>query len=158
LWDEGFNNVGLVLQSYLYRTEEDVKYVNQRSIRVRLCKGAYAEPATVAFPHKTDTDENYLKCAKALLVDGNYPGLATHDERLIDAICRFVTEQNIDRSRFEFQMLYGIRRDLQDSLLKQGYNLRVYVPYGNQWYPYFMRRLAERPANLMFFLSSLVHK
>ncbi|HEY3998481.1 MAG TPA: proline dehydrogenase family protein [Candidatus Xenobia bacterium] len=158
LWDEGYHNVGVVLQAYLYRTEQDVRDVNEKGIRVRLCKGAYAEPATVAFARKADTDANYLKLAQELLQNGTYPGLATHDEALIAATCQFVADKKIDRSRFEFQMLYGIRRDLQERLLSQGYNLRVYVPYGNQWYPYFMRRLAERPANLMFFLSSLVHK
>lgn len=158
LWDADYHNVGVVLQSYLYRTEDDVRAANQMGVRVRLCKGAYMEPPSVAFPRKADVDENYLKCARLLLTEGNYPGLATHDEAIIESILTFVKENNIDRSKFEFQMLYGIRTHLQEKLLSQGYNLRVYVPYGNQWYPYFMRRLAERPANLMFFLSSLVKK
>ncbi|MHB2021428.1 MAG: proline dehydrogenase family protein [Candidatus Xenobia bacterium] len=158
LWDAGFHNVGVVLQAYLYRTEKDVEAMIEKGVRVRLCKGAYNEPTTVAFEAKADTDANYVKLAKRLIEKGPYPGLATHDEKIIEAIKAWVTENKVDRSRFEFQMLYGIRRDLQERLLKEKYNLRIYVPYGTQWYPYFMRRLAERPANLVFFLSSLVRK
>ena len=151
-------NVGIVLQSYLRRTEMDVRRAIELRCRVRLCKGAYQEPPTVAFPDKADVDANYVRCMKQLIEEGNYPGLATHDPRIIDEAKRFVAEHRIERDRFEFQMLYGVRRDLQEQLVREGYRLRVYVPFGTQWYPYLMRRLAERPANLRFFLRSLVTK
>jgi proline dehydrogenase len=159
LWHEsGYRNVGIVFQAYLYRTEEDVREMNSLGARVRLCKGAYNEPAEVAFPKKADVDANYAKLVALLLQEGTYPGIATHDSRLIEYTKRFAARRGIDRSKFEFQMLYGVRREAQLELAEQGYNMRVYVPYGQQWYPYFMRRLAERPANVMFVLSNLVRR
>lgn len=156
LWHEsGYRNVGVVLQAYLYRTVNDVKEMNSIGARVRLCKGAYNEPESVAFPKKSDVDANYAKLTKLLLTEGNYPGLATHDSRLIEYAKRFAQKKGIDRSRFEFQMLYGIRRKEQADLAAEGYNMRVYVPYGQEWYPYFMRRLAERPANVVFIMGNL---
>ncbi|NDD30705.1 MAG: proline dehydrogenase [Proteobacteria bacterium] len=157
LW-QTHKNVGVVIQSYLYRSEPDIQMLNQMQARVRLCKGAYAEPPEVAFPLKADTDANYRKLAERLLSQGSYPGIATHDENMIEHVKRYARENGIGSDRFEFQMLYGIRRQKQEQLISEGYNLRVYVPFGRQWYPYFMRRLAERPANLMFFLNSLVRK
>ena len=150
------NNVGIVLQSYLYRTWSDVERAIQLKCRVRLCKGAYKEPASVAYPEKKDVDANYIKCVRELLDKGNYPGIATHDPAIINEVKRYVAEKNIDRSRFEFQMLYGVRRDLQEQLVKEGYRMRVYVPFGTQWYPYLMRRLAERPANVAFITGSVM--
>jgi proline dehydrogenase len=151
-------NVGIVLQSYLYRTSSDVERAIQLKCRVRLCKGAYKEPASVAFPDKAEVDANYVKCMHALLEHGNYPGIATHDPQIIADAKRFVAEHGIDRSRFEFQMLYGIRRDLQEQLVKEGYGMRVYVPFGTQWYPYLMRRLAERPANVAFITGNVMRE
>jgi proline dehydrogenase len=150
-----FKNTGTVLQSYLYRTDEDVERMISLGARVRLVKGAYLEPATVAHPEKAKVDEAYLRQAKRLLKDGFYPAVATQDEAIISELKGFVTEEKIDPKSFEWQMLYGIRRDLQDSLLKQGFNVRVYVPFGDSWYPYFTRRLAERPANMIFIAKSL---
>jgi proline dehydrogenase len=150
------DNVGIVLQSYLYRTWSDVEKAIQARCRVRICKGAYKEPAAVAFPDKKEVDQNYVKCTHALIEQGNYPGIATHDPAIIEDVKRFVTEQKIDRSRFEFQMLYGVRRDLQEQLVRDGYRIRVYVPFGTQWYPYLMRRLAERPANVAFITGNVV--
>jgi proline dehydrogenase len=159
LWhSSGFRNVGVVLQAYLYRTEDDVREMNRLGARVRLCKGAYNEPDEVAFPKKADVDANYAKLARLLLREGNYPGIATHDGRLIEHIKRYAASRHIAPARFEFQMLYGIRRELQVELVQQGYNMRVYVPYGKEWYPYFMRRLAERPANVVFILGNLVRR
>ena len=149
-------NVGIVLQSYLRRTAADVEYANRLGCRVRICKGAYQEPASVAFPEKRDVDENYVRCMQALMSDGNYPGVATHDERIIAQARRFAAEQKISTDRFEFQMLYGVRRDLQERLVRDGYRMRVYVPFGTQWYPYLMRRLAERPANVAFITGSVM--
>jgi proline dehydrogenase len=151
-------NVGIVLQSYLYRTWSDVERAIQTKCRVRLCKGAYKEPASVAFPEKTEVDRNYVKCMQSLLENANYPGLATHDPTIIDQAKAFVTSRGIERSRFEFQMLYGIRRDLQAQLVRDGYRLRVYVPFGTQWYPYLMRRLAERPANVAFITGNVMRE
>jgi proline dehydrogenase len=151
-------NVGIVLQSYLYRTSSDVERAIQAKCRVRLCKGAYKEPATVAFPEKSEVDKNYVKCMQALLEHANYPALATHDPAMIEQAKAFVTQQGIDRSRFEFQMLYGIRRDLQQQLVRDGWRLRVYVPFGTQWYPYLMRRLAERPANVAFITGNVMRE
>ena len=151
-------NVGIVLQSYLYRTSSDVERAVQTKCRVRLCKGAYKEPASVAFPEKREVDANYAKCMRVLLEQGNYPGIATHDPAIIADAKRFVAEHEIDRSRFEFQMLYGVRRDLQEQLVKEGYRMRVYVPFGGQWYPYLMRRLAERPANVAFITGNVVRE
>jgi proline dehydrogenase len=149
-------NVGVVLQSYLFRTENDVKRAITLHARVRICKGAYQEPASVAYPLKADVDANYVRCMQALMKDGNYPGLATHDEKIIAEAKRYAKEQGIDTSRYEFQMLYGVRRDLQEDLVAEGYRMRVYVPFGTQWYPYLMRRLAERPANVMFITGNVV--
>ena len=151
-------NVGIVLQSYLYRTWSDVERAVEVQCRVRLCKGAYKEPATVAFPAKRDVDANYAKCMRALLERANYPGLATHDTALIGQAVAFAKEKGIDASRFEFQMLYGVRRDLQEKLVREGWRMRVYVPFGTQWYPYLMRRLAERPANVAFMTGNVVRE
>lgn len=150
-----FKNVGVVIQAYLYRSEKDIDDLIRLKARIRLCKGAYHEPASIAFPKRKQVDENFILLMKKLLLHGNYPGIATHDLGMIDEAKRFARENNIHPSRFEFQMLYGIRRELAQILVSDGYNLRIYVPYGEQWYPYFMRRLAERPANLLFFLTSL---
>jgi proline dehydrogenase len=150
------NTVGIVLQSYLRRTEADVRDVLAIPARVRLCKGAYNEPPEVAFPDKRDVDDNYVRCMKLLLSSGVYHGIATHDENMIRATKEFAEKEGIGRERFEFQMLYGIRRDLQERLAREGYNVRVYVPYGKTWYPYFMRRLAERPANVWFVLKNFL--
>jgi proline dehydrogenase len=142
--------VGVVIQAYLYRSEADVEQLVADGIRIRLCKGAYKEPAEVAFPLKADVDANYVRLVAMLLDSPVYLGLATHDETMIAAAKRFAAEHQIARDRFEFQMLYGIRRDLQRKLVEEGYKVRVYVPFGTEWYPYFMRRLAERPANVVF--------
>jgi proline dehydrogenase len=159
LWHEGgYRNVGVVLQAYLYRTESDVREMNRLGARVRLCKGAYNEPAEVAFPRKADVDANFAKLTTLLLRDGTYPGIATHDARLISFTQRYAASKKIDPSKFEFQMLYGVRRELQGELAQQGYNMRVYVPYGKEWYPYSMRRLAERPANVMFVVSNMLKR
>jgi proline dehydrogenase len=159
LWHEGgHRNVGVVLQAYLYRTVADVREMNKLGARVRLCKGAYNEPEDVAFPKKSDVDANFAKLTRLLLTEGTYPGIATHDSRLIEYTKRFAAKRGISPSRFEFQMLYGVRREEQADLVKQGYNMRVYVPYGLEWYPYFMRRLAERPANVVFVLGNLFRR
>jgi proline dehydrogenase len=149
-----FEHVGTVVQSYLYRSKKDVEQLIARGIRVRLVKGAYKEPHPIAYQSKNDVDYNYMLLMKMLLARGNFPAIASHDQAIIDAARRFVRDYGINKDAFEFQMLYGIRRDLQDKLVKEGYKVRVYVPYGSQWYPYFMRRLAERPANLIFILSN----
>lgn len=151
-------HVGVVLQSYLYRTFDDCRRANELRARVRLCKGAYKEPASVAYPEKKDVDANYVKCMHLLMKEGNYPGLATHDPRMIDEAKRFAAAEGIAKDRFEFQMLYGIRRDLQEQLVREGYRMRVYIPYGTQWYPYLMRRLAERPANVAFITGNLARE
>jgi proline dehydrogenase len=148
--------VGVVLQSYLRRTEQDVANMIALGARVRLCKGAYQEPADIAFPNKKDVDANYVACMERLLERGNYPAIATHDERMIIHGKAFATSHGIPPTRFEFQMLFGVRRDLQRALRREGYRVRVYVPFGDQWYPYLMRRLAERPANIAFLLSSVI--
>ena len=144
------DNVGIVLQSALRRTVDDTEWAIEKACRVRLCKGAYLEPATVAFSAKKDVDANYVDAMKRLMQRGRYPGLATHDPVIIQEAVRFAKEQGIAADRFEFQMLYGVRRDLQESLVKERWGMRVYVPFGTQWYPYLMRRLAERPANIAF--------
>jgi proline dehydrogenase len=156
---DGFNNTGVVIQAYLYRTEKDVQRLVQEGAWIRLCKGAYAEPPEIAFPVKANTDANYIKLFQTLLSEearqnGVYLGIATHDEKMIEAAVKYVQENNIPRDAFEFQMLYGIRRELQEMLVQKGYRIRIYVPYGTAWYPYFVRRLAERPANLWFFVSN----
>jgi proline dehydrogenase len=143
-------SIGIVIQSYLYRSQADIELLLADGIRVRLCKGAYKEPAELAFPAKADVDKNYVQLSRVLLLSPIYHGLATHDEAMIAAAKAYATQHNIEPSRFEFQMLYGVRRDLQRKLAAEGYNVRVYVPFGREWYPYFMRRLAERPANVLF--------
>jgi proline dehydrogenase len=148
-------NVGIVLQSYLYRTFADVQRANLLKARVRICKGAYKEPETVAYPDKKDVDSSYVRCMQELMTKGNYPGIATHDEAIIGEAKRFASANDISPDRFEFQMLYGVRRDLQDQLVREGYRMRVYVPFGTQWYPYLMRRLAERPANVAFLTGNV---
>jgi proline dehydrogenase len=149
LWGPYKGHVGIVLQSYLYRTMADAQRANELGMRVRLCKGAYKEPASVAWPEKRDVDQNFVKVMHELMSKGTYPGIATHDETIIAEARRYAQEQGIAPDRYEFQMLYGVRRDLQDMLVKDGYRMRVYVPFGTQWYPYLMRRMAERPANMM---------
>ena len=150
------NAVGVVLQSYLRRTARDVEDMIALGARVRLCKGAYQEPPTVAFPDKRDVDAHYIHCMERLLERGNYPGIATHDTAIIAHAKDFARRSGLPPQRFEFQMLYGVRRDLQRRLRREGYNVRVYVPFGSHWYPYLMRRLAERPANVVFLLGNIV--
>jgi proline dehydrogenase len=148
--------VRAVVQAYLYRSEADIRMLSARMIPVRLCKGAYREPPTVAFERKNEVDANYVKLMKLLLAEGTNPAIASHDENIVREAVRHIREQKIPAERFEFQMLFGIRRDLQRELVSQGFRLRLYVPYGDAWYPYFMRRLAERPANLIFLAKNLV--
>jgi proline dehydrogenase len=157
LWDgtPPMRNVGVVIQAYLHRSADDIQRLIRAGARVRLCKGAYKEPETVAFQDKADVDTNYVALMRRLLKDGHYPGIATHDSAMIDATKQYARENSIDSSRFEFQMLYGVRRELQEQLVQEGYNVRVYTPFGDHWYPYFMRRLAERPANLWFAVNSI---
>ena len=150
--------VGIVLQSYLYRTFADVERANELRCRVRICKGAYKEPPTVAFPEKADVDANYVKCMRELMLNGNYPGIATHDTDIIESAKRLARESDIRTERFEFQMLYGVRRDLQETIVREGWRMRVYVPFGTQWYPYLMRRLAERPANIVFIAVNILRE
>jgi proline dehydrogenase len=156
------DNVGIVLQSYLYRTAKDIEQlIDEGLAHVRLCKGAYKEPASVAFPRKQDVDGNYVALMERMLSaeareKGSYLAIATHDSKIIDKARHFVAENNVPRDAFEFQMLYGIRRDLQRQLSAEGYRLRIYVPYGKEWYPYYMRRLAERPANILFIVRALI--
>jgi proline dehydrogenase len=149
-----FEHVGTVIQSYLFRSKKDIEQLIIQGVRVRLVKGAYKEPQSIAYQSKSDVDHSYVHLMTRLLAHGNFPAIATHDEAIIDATCKFARDHGISKEAFEFQMLYGIRRDLQDKLVHQGYNMRVYVPYGSQWYPYLMRRMAERPANLMFVMSN----
>jgi proline dehydrogenase len=148
--------VGTVIQSYMLRAEADVANLLADGIRIRLCKGAYKEPPEVAFQKKSEVDANYIKLMKTLLKSGIYHGLATHDENIINATKAFATEERIPRDAFEFQMLHGIRRDLQTSLVRDGWRMRVYIPFGTEWYPYFMRRLAERPANVFFIAKNML--
>ena len=150
------NTVGIVVQAYLRRTAKDVEDLLKIPARIRLCKGAYNEPPEVAFPDKRDTDENYVRLMRVLLASGTYHGIATHDPKMINATIDFVQREGIAQDAFEFQMLYGVRRDLQQQLVRDGYRMRVYVPYGKTWYPYFMRRLAERPANVWFVLKNML--
>lgn len=149
---------GVVIQSCLRRSDQDIDRLIEMKARVRLCKGAYLEPADVAYPDKGDVDRAYVRLMERLLERGNYPGLATHDQTIIEYAREFVRRKGIEASRFEFQMLYGVRRDLQDQLRQAGHNMRVYVPFGTQWYPYLMRRLAERPANIAFILGNVVRE
>src|SRR5579883_683332 len=155
---ERFEHVGTVIQSCLYRSKKDVEQLILQGVRVRLVKGAYKEPKSVAFQNKSEVDHNYVRLMTLLLQKGNYPALATHDEAIINAACKYAHDNGIGQDAFEFQMLYGIRRDLQERLVQQGYHVRIYVPYGSQWYPYLMRRMAERPANLMFVMSNAVRR
>jgi proline dehydrogenase len=152
---EYMGHVGAVIQSYLHRSETDVEQLVAERIRIRLCKGAYKEPPEIAFEKKADVDANYIKLMKILLKSGTYHGIATHDENMIKATIAFAQQEKIPATAFEFQMLYGIRRDLQQKLVKEGWRCRVYIPFGAEWYPYFMRRLAERPANAVFILRNL---
>jgi proline dehydrogenase len=155
LWEQNCRNIGVVLQADLHRTEQDVERMVALGARIRLVKGAYREPASVAYPKKSDVDAAYARQMKRLLVEGTYPAIATHDEAMIVEAQRYAAEQHISKERFEFQMLYGIRRDLQTTLVAQGYRVRVYIPFGRQWFPYFMRRLGERPANVGFVLRGI---
>jgi proline dehydrogenase len=148
--EEYRGHIGVVIQAYLYRSEADIQQLIDHGIRIRLCKGAYQEPPSIAFAKKTDTDTNYVRLAGILLSSPVYHGIATHDEAMIEASKNYAANKGIKPEHFEFQMLYGVRRDLQRRLIKEGYNVRIYVPFGREWYPYFMRRLAERPANVLF--------
>jgi proline dehydrogenase len=153
-----YGSVGTVIQAYLYRSRKDVERLSAKRIRVRLVKGAYLEPPSVAFPRKADVDRNFVELMQFLLDEGEYPAIATHDQKIIDATKAYAARRGIDADRFEFQMLYGIRRDLQQRLVAEGYRLRLYVPFGKAWYPYFMRRLAERPANVFFVARHILRK
>jgi proline dehydrogenase len=156
LWHQGYRNAGVVIQSYLRRSEADVRRMNALGARVRLVKGAYKEPRDVAYPSKADVDAKYIELMRLLLDEGVYPAIATHDPAMIEATREHARARGYASSRFEFQMLYGIRRDLQAELTAAGYPFRVYVPFGKEWFPYFMRRLGERPANVLFVLRSLM--
>jgi proline dehydrogenase len=156
LWRLDFHNIGIALQSSLHRTEQDVRHMNELGARVRLVKGAYKEPAAVAFQQKADVDAAYMRQMRLLLDHGVYPAIATHDENIIAATREYAAERQIGSDKYEFQMLYGIRRDLQSSLVAAGYRMRVYIPFGKEWFPYFMRRLGERPANVGFVLRALL--
>jgi proline dehydrogenase len=156
MWQQEYRNAGVVLQSCLPRSEQDAVRMNELGARVRLVKGAYKEPRAVAYQSKADVDAAFVRIMRTLLTDGTYPAIATHDPAMIDATRAFARERGIDPSRFEFQMLYGIRRDLQASLRREGYGVRVYVPFGREWFPYFMRRLGERPANIGFVLRAIL--
>jgi proline dehydrogenase len=156
LWEEGWRNIGVVLLSYLKRSVGDVAHMNRLGARVRLCKGAYAEPPDAAFQEKRDVDGSFVELMRMLLTEGTYPGIATHDERMLDATVDFAQREGIPADSFEFQMLHGVRRALQRQLVADGWRMRVYVPFGSHWYPYLMRRLAERPANMLFMAGSVV--
>jgi proline dehydrogenase len=156
LWQQGHRRIGVVVQSALYRTEKDLERLNALGARVRLVKGAYKEPTSVAYAKKADVDAAYAREILLLLVHGHYPAIATHDPKLIELTRRYADEHGIARDRFEFQMLYGVRRDLQQSLARDGYRVRVYIPFGREWFPYFMRRLGERPANVMFVVRGVL--
>ena len=156
IWADGWRDIGVVLQAYLKRTAGDVARMNRLGARVRLCKGAYNEPPTVAFKDRAEVDRNFVELTRTLLAEGNHPAIATHDDRMVDAAVAFHQREGIPKERFEFQMLHGVRRDLQRQLVKDGYGVRVYIPFGTHWYPYLMRRLAERPANVLFMAGSVV--
>jgi proline dehydrogenase len=151
-----YGSVRAVIQAYLYRSESDIQNLCKLSIPIRLCKGAYREASDVAFPRKKDVDDNYMRLMFALFDRGTYPAIASHDETILNRALAYIRERNIAADRFEFQMLYGVGRELQRRLTAAGYRLRLYVPYGNAWYPYFMRRLAERPANVLFLARNLL--
>jgi len=153
-WHQQFPNMGTVIQAMLFRSLEDIKELNRRKIRVRLCKGAYKEPRDIAFQDRRDINENFVSLMRLLLKEGDYPAIATHDEKLIEATKEFTQQEGIGKDQFEFQMLYGIRRGLQLRLAQEGYNVRVYVPYGTHWLPYYLRRLREKRENLLFFISN----
>jgi proline dehydrogenase len=155
VWKLGHQNVGVVLQSSLYRSEKDFERVNALGVRIRLVKGAYREPKNIACQLKADVDAAYLRLARRLLIEGTYPAIATHDDDILKEVKRLAAEHQVRPDAFEFQMLYGIRRDLQNALRDEGYRMRVYVPFGKEWFPYFMRRLGERPANVAFVIRSL---
>ncbi len=155
-WNAGWRNIGVVLQSYLHRTMDDARRLVDMGVRVRICKGAYNEPPEIAFQKREEVDASFLDVSRLLIAEGNYPGIATHDERMVDGVLEFVNAERIPAERFEFQMLHGVRRDLQQELVRDGYNVRVYIPFGVSWYPYLMRRLAERPANVLFMAGSVV--
>lgn len=155
LWRQGHRQIGTVIQSYLKRSAEDIHHLNTHQVRVRLVKGAYKEPKAVAYQKKSEVDGAFVDLMQMLLDEGTYPAIATHDPAMIEATKKYVASKGYAKERFEFQMLYGIRRDLQTSLVNEGYRMRIYVPFGKQWYPYFMRRLGERPANIAFVLKSL---
>jgi proline dehydrogenase len=156
LWSHGYRQIGVVLQASLIRSEQDLTHVDALGARVRLVKGAYKEPKAVAYHHKADVDAAYARMMKTLLADGHNPAIATHDPAMIDLARQYSRELHVTPDRFEFQMLYGIRRDLQMRLLKEGYRVRVYIPFGREWFPYFMRRLGERPANVMFVIRAIL--
>jgi proline dehydrogenase len=158
LWHQGYEQIGAVLQAELYRTDQDMRRVAGLGARIRLVKGAYVEPKSVGFQKKSEVDRAYCRQLEWLLENGHYPAIATHDDSMIEHAKRFAAERLIDADRFEFQMLYGIRRDLQLALARAGYRVRVYVPFGREWFPYFMRRLGERPANVSFVLRSLIRE
>ena len=158
LWNLEYRNIGVVLQSYLFRTERDLRRMNELSARVRLVKGAYREPAPVAYQQKADVDAAYLRQMRLLLDHGTYPAFATHDVALLNEIKAYAAEREIGRDLYEFQMLYGVRRDLQTSFVAEGYRMRIYVPFGREWFPYFMRRLGERPANVIFVLRAMMRE
>jgi proline dehydrogenase len=156
LWQLGYRNIGVVLQACLHRSEQDVQRMNALQARVRLVKGAYKEPQKAAFQHKAEVDEAYRRLMRILLDQGNYPAIATHDEEMLRSACAYAQERGITTERYEFQMLYGVRRDLQASLVLEGHRMRVYVPFGREWFPYFMRRLGERPANVGFVIRGIL--
>jgi proline dehydrogenase len=156
LWQQDYRNIGVALQAYLHRTERDVRRMNELGARVRLVKGAYKEPASVAYQQKTEVEAAFNRLTRLLLDEGTYPAIATHDPATIAATREHAAARRISSDRFEFQMLYGVRRDLQSSLVADGYRMRIYVPFGRQWFPYFMRRLGERPANVAFVLKALL--
>jgi proline dehydrogenase len=158
LWDAGFHNVGIVLQAYLYRTAADVDRAIEKGVQVRLCKGAYLEPPKVAFADKAAVDANFAQLMERLLLHGNHPAIATHDERLVRRAQQLAQQAQLSPESFDFEMLFGVRRDLQLGLVHEGYGVRVYLPYGEEWYPYLVRRLAERPANIGFFVRSLLQE
>ncbi len=156
LWRHGARHLGVVLQSTLYRSEADLQRINALGARIRLVKGAYKEPKAVAYQRKADVDAAYVRMMKTLITGGHYPAIATHDPVMIDVAKAHAREHGVAADRFEFQMLYGVRRDLQMQLVRQGYRVRIYIPFGREWFPYFMRRLGERPANVMFVLRGIV--
>ena len=158
LWQQDYRNIGVALQTYLYRTEQDVRRMNELGARVRLVKGAYKEPPSVAYQRKAEVDAAFVRLMRLLLDEGNYPAIATHDPAMIEATRAYAKERGITSDRYEFQMLFGIRRDLQTQLVRDGYRMRIYIPFGQQWFPYFMRRLGERPANVAFVLKSIIRE